>query len=317
MLNKSKEMIETGKIAPSPIPARAPLLTGYPARSAIEKATAATVAIKGNLGFGSGFFISKYGHILTNKHVVRTTGSREKDERQFFGKLEGEIEQIKKQFTDEKNRLDSRSQQLQKLKSLAENEKARLRKKSYEDEYTYRKKEYDEWLSDYEKRLEQFHSKEKAYRDQRSEYDYSKVVGNLSRSFTIILADNTELHARLIATSTDHDLALLKLDGYQTPSLKIVDTHSLLPGQGLFAIGSPAKLTNSVTSGVFSGFEDEFIQTNAQIYPGNSGGPLVTEFGAVVGINTFKKLTRKFEGLGFAIPIRKALQEFRRHLPSF
>jgi V8-like Glu-specific endopeptidase len=315
MLKESEEMIETGESAPAPTAGGTPLLTEYPARNAIEKATAATVAIKGSLGFGSGFFISKSGHILTNKHVVRTTESREKDEKKFFGRMEGEIEQIKKQFADEKKRLDSQAQKLEKLKSLAENEKTPLRKKSYEDEYTYRKKAYDEWLADYEKRLEQFHSEEKVYRDQRSEYDYGKVVGNLSRSFTIILADNTELHARLVATSSIHDLALLKLDGYQTPALKILDTPSLFPGLGLYAIGSPAKLTNSVTSGVFSGFENDFIQTNAQIYPGNSGGPLVTEFGAVVGINTFKKLTRKFEGLGFAIPIRKALQEFRSHLP--
>ena len=81
------------------------------------------------------------------------------------------------------------------------------------------------------------------------------------------------------------------------------------------SIGSPARLQNSVTSGVFSGFESGFIQTNAQIYPGNSGGPLVTAQGRVVGINTFKQLTHKFEGLGFAIPIQVALREFRAHLP--
>lgn len=315
MLKQSEEMVETGKSAPAPTPGGTPLLTDYPARNAVEKATAATVAIKGSLGFGSGFFISRSGHILTNKHVVRTTDKQEKDERQFFGEVEGNIEQMKKGFDDEKKRLDSRAQKLKKLKALADNEKSPQRKKSYADEYAYRKKEYDDWLADYEKRLEQFESKEKVYREQRSQYDYGKVVGNLSRSFTIILADNTELHARLVATSSVHDLALLKLDGYRTPALKATDTSSLFPGLGLYAIGSPAKLTNSVTSGIFSGFENDFIQTNAQIYPGNSGGPLVTESGSVVGINTFKRLTRKFEGLGFAIPIRTALQEFKSHLP--
>ena len=63
-----------------------------------------------------------------------------------------------------------------------------------------------------------------------------------------------------------------------------------------------------------SGFEGGFLQTNAQIYPGNSGGPLIAADGWVLGINTFKKLTHKFEGLGFAIPISVAWHEFETFL---
>jgi serine protease Do len=70
------------------------------------------------------------------------------------------------------------------------------------------------------------------------------------------------------------------------------------------------RLRNSVSAGVISGFEGVFVKTNAQIYPGSSGGPLVTAQGRVIGINTFKKLTHKFEGLGFAISIKKALDAF-------
>jgi S1-C subfamily serine protease len=61
---------------------------------------------------------------------------------------------------------------------------------------------------------------------------------------------------------------------------------------------------------VISGFQGTFVKTNAQIYPGNSGGPLVTAQGHVIGINTFKKITHKFEGLGFAISIKVALDAF-------
>jgi len=52
----------------------------------------------------------------------------------------------------------------------------------------------------------------------------------------------------------------------------------------------------------------------ARIYPGNSGGPLVSEEGEVLGVNTFKKLTCQYEGLGFAIPVQAALKEFGRYL---
>ncbi|MCP3953690.1 MAG: trypsin-like serine protease, partial [Desulfobacterales bacterium] len=193
-------------------------------------------------------------------------------------------------------------------------ERDRSRKRSYREEYAYRLKQYETWKVNYQRRRNKFKAEERAYRSKRADYSYTKSIANLSKSFTIILADNTELNVRLVATSTDHDLALLKLDGYKTPALKKYDSSGLIPGRPLYAIGNPVKLSNSVTSGVFSGHEKGFVQTNAQIYPGNSGGPLVTENGQVVGINTFKKITRKFEGLGFAIPIQRAYQDFNRYL---
>jgi len=189
-----------------------------------------------------------------------------------------------------------------------------LRRKSYKDEYQYRHKAARDARMDYEKRRRQFESKKKEYLSKRSDYDHNKVVSNLTRSFEIVLADNSQFNVRLVAISADHDLALLKLDGYETPTIKFSKTSLLIPGFPVYAIGNPAKLKNSVTSGIVSGFENGFIKTNAQIYPGNSGGPLITMDGAVAGINTFKQLTHKFEGLGFAIPIRRALDAFSQHL---
>lgn len=301
--------------APPPSPEGTPLLEKYPARSVMERAGAATVAIKGPLGYGSGFFITADGFVLTNKHVVRTTKDQEKQEKEFFNAVEGGIKEIEKEFREEKKRLDDYARNLEELRQMARNERDPLRKKSYEDEYAYRRKEYDQAKVDYEKRLRQYRAEKKDYNSKRTDYTYDKAVANLSQGFEIILADNTRLMARIVATSKEHDLALLKLDGYKTPTFKAADTGMLIPGYPVYAIGNPAKLRNSVTSGVFSGFENGFIKTNAQIYPGNSGGPLVTLDGKVAGINTFKQLTYKYEGLGFAIPIEKAFNEFRRFLP--
>jgi S1-C subfamily serine protease len=76
-------------------------------------------------------------------------------------------------------------------------------------------------------------------------------------------------------------------------------------------------LDHSVTPGVFSGHRDEFIQTNAQLNPGNSGGPLITESGEVIGINSQKNVHRDVEGLSFAIPIDLVFEEFKSYLESF
>ena len=91
--------------------------------------------------------------------------------------------------------------------------------------------------------------------------------------------------------------------------------HSISKGEDVYAIGNPARLKNSVAKGTFSGFEGQFAKTDAKIYPGNSGGPLVSLNGHIIGVNTFKKLTQKFEGLGFALQIEYVLSEFDSFLP--
>lgn len=313
VLEKSEKMAGVKGSAPAPSPEGTPLLTDYQAVGPLEKAAAATVAVKSSLGYGSGFFISTDGYILTNKHVIRTTGSRDKEEKEFFNTVDSKIKEVQDELADEKKRLDQYAVKLKELKHLAEVEKSPARKKSYEDEYAYRNKTYTEAKTDYENRRRQFESEKKDYQSKKSDYNYTKAVGNLSQSFEITLADNISLNARLVATSAAHDLALLKIDGYATPALKALK-GKVLPGFPLYAVGNPARLQNSVTSGIFSGSENGFIKTNAQIYPGNSGGPLVAITGQVVGINTFKHLTRKYEGLGFAIPISTAFDEFGRYL---
>jgi S1-C subfamily serine protease len=133
--------------------------------------------------------------------------------------------------------------------------------------------------------------------------------------FSITLANGSEKSVILYRISKQLDLALLKLNGYRTPYLQPADSKAVTLGQRVFAIGSPLKLNNSVTSGVISSFRDDYVQTNAEIYPGNSGGPLITEKGDVLGVNTMKVITQKYEGLGFAIPISRVYSEFSDFFP--
>ncbi len=119
--------------------------------------------------------------------------------------------------------------------------------------------------------------------------------------------------ARLIGVHKETDLALLKIEEKDLPTLPLLAQQRPRVGQLVFAIGSPEGLQNSVTMGVVSAVARQadpdkpltYIQTDAPINPGNSGGPLVDMNGAVVGINTFiLSQGGGSEGLGFAIPAR-------------
>src|SRR5579862_4071575 len=121
------------------------------------------------------------------------------------------------------------------------------------------------------------------------------------------------LEAKLIGVHKDTDLALLKIDENDLPTLPLLSQQRARVGQLVFAIGSPEGLQNSVTMGVVSAVSRQadpqkpltYVQTDAPINPGNSGGPLVDMNGAVVGINTFiLSQGGGSEGLGFAIPAR-------------
>ena len=121
------------------------------------------------------------------------------------------------------------------------------------------------------------------------------------------------LEAHLVGQHKETDLALLKVDHADLPTLSLVSQQPPRVGQLVFAIGSPEGLQNSVTMGVISALARQpdpskqltYLQTDAPINPGNSGGPLVDMNGAVLGINTFiLSQGGGSEGLGFAIPAR-------------
>jgi serine protease Do len=121
------------------------------------------------------------------------------------------------------------------------------------------------------------------------------------------------LDAKLIGIHKETDLALLKVDQKNLPTLELGSARRVHQGQLVFAIGSPEGLQNSVTMGVVSSVGRQpdpdrpmvYIQTDAPINPGNSGGPLIDMDGYVLGINTLiLSEGGGSEGLGFAIPAR-------------
>ena len=134
-------------------------------------------------------------------------------------------------------------------------------------------------------------------------------------AIVIRLADQSELKARLVGSDPKTDIALLKVDARGLTVLPFGDSDRLQVGEPVMAIGNPFGLDQTVTTGIVSAKErfigsgpyDDFIQTDASVNPGNSGGPLVDTRGALVGINTaIFSQTGGSVGIGFAIPVNLA-----------
>ncbi|MCD7714082.1 MAG: Do family serine endopeptidase [Prevotella sp.] len=128
---------------------------------------------------------------------------------------------------------------------------------------------------------------------------------------TITLNDNREFSARIIGTDKTTDLALIKIDGKNLPTLPIGDSDKLKVGEWVLAVGNPFNLNSTVTAGIVSAKArslranavESFIQTDAAINAGNSGGALVNTQGELVGINAMLySQTGSYSGYGFAIP---------------
>jgi V8-like Glu-specific endopeptidase len=283
-------------------------------RNEIEKAACGVVAVMSQLGYGSGFFITDDGYIITNKHVLKGDENQKKIDQSLIDDVEKEIKKLKKDLDEEEKRLEAMKEKLEMNKRFIDSQPNSPAKKQNLKQYDYYLKKYKEWKNDFEEREKRFRAAEIKINDEISDYNYDRAMADISRYFKILVADDTELNVYLVSSSEKHDLALLKLDGYKTPFLKPANPQEISYGETVYAIGNPAKLRNSIAKGIISGFEGHLIKTDAKIYPGNSGGPLITRDGRVIGINSFKQLTRKFEGLGFAIPIQTAINEFRGEL---
>ena len=150
-------------------------------------------------------------------------------------------------------------------------------------------------------------------------------VVNGADELTVTLEDNREFNAKIIGTDPTTDLALIKIDAKNLPTLPIGDSDKIQVGEWVIAVGNPFGLNNTVTAGIVSakarsiganGIES-FIQTDAAINPGNSGGALVNTKGELIGINAMiYSQTGSYAGYGFAIPtaiMNKVMDDLKQY----
>ena len=154
------------------------------------------------------------------------------------------------------------------------------------------------------------------------------VVSDANAQYTVLTNDGKRYEAKVLSRDPVNDIALVKIEGRDFPTLKLGDSSNLKIGQKVIAIGnSLAQYRNTVTTGVVSGIGrtitagagtsteqlEGVIQTDAAINPGNSGGPLLDIGGSVIGINT--AIDSQGQLVGFAIPVndvKKDIESFNK-----
>jgi len=136
-----------------------------------------------------------------------------------------------------------------------------------------------------------------------------------AKEVTVRLTDNREFRAKVIGKDPVSDVAVLRIEAKNLPTVKLGDSGRVKVGEWVVAIGSPYGFDNSVTAGIVSAKARSlggdsyvpFLQTDAAVNPGNSGGPLFNLKGEVIGINSqIYSRNGGFQGLSFAIPINVA-----------
>ncbi len=152
------------------------------------------------------------------------------------------------------------------------------------------------------------------------------VIEN-SRDIKITLADKRVFPAQLVGSDPSTDIALLKIDASDLPFLVFGNSDSVRVGEWVLAVGNPFNLESTVTAGIVSAKGrninilggatsiESFIQTDAAVNPGNSGGALVNTFGELIGINTaIVTESGSYEGYSFAVPsnlVQKVVRDLR------
>jgi len=271
---------------PTVVPA--PSAGALPARNPIEAARNATVFIRTGWGLGSGFIIDAECHVITNRHVVETDGAR-------VASSVARDPDVQARMVVAAQQLRAEIAQEQQLRQQLANQPGTNLEQLKLDRHIV---SLQQDLADVPGRFSEFITK--------------KVEGSSHEGFSATLVDGREFTSLHAEYASNVDLAMFQLPTRDCPHIPSGHSMGLAFGERLYTVGNPQGLAYTVTSGVYSGERGEgkqrVLQTDAPINPGNSGGPLITANGQVVGINTM--VARGMQGIGFAIPIEAAYEEF-------
>lgn len=252
----------------------------------IERARNATVSIETPWGTGSGFFVNKRS-IVTNRHVVQF------DEK-IIAEMRSNIEKNRRFYELEEQKIRDWRQKFQQMPKGPSRSQLAMIIEQHEEE----QRKVLPTLQENEQKL--------AKMDRKAQPSEIKIF----------FADGKELMVNRFVVSPKYDLALLSLYSDERTFLEKSSAGGKLHhGDKVYAIGSPKGLRHTVTAGVFSGLRvlekngPVYLQTDAALNPGNSGGPIIDEKGYVHGVAT--RGLPNSEGMGFAIPIEKVFEEFQ------
>jgi serine protease Do len=256
-----------------------------PAVDPIQNALKATVTVRTPWGgTGSGFFINEHS-VITNKHVIKLDDAS-------FEAFKNRVEKNRRIINLE---IDKISEWKRKMEDIPAGPN---------------RTQWEIFIKEREQEVNRVLPLQKENEEELSNLIYQRSSQNIK----IVMSDNKEYTVDRIISSSDHDLALLKVESVFAQSLKRGAKARLKQGQVVYAIGSPLGLDNTVTSGIFSayrkiaGHNETYLQVDASINPGNSGGPLIDKEGYVLGVNTMG--AREAKGIGFAIPIEVVFEAF-------
>ncbi|MCV6604150.1 MAG: trypsin-like peptidase domain-containing protein [Porticoccaceae bacterium] len=293
------------------------LETRYATDSAELKASLAVVTVRTSTGTGSGFFVTDNGYLVTNKHVVRPKGfSNWQQQEQQLNREQHNLKQRFSNLKEEKSRIASNERTLRQMKESLENP-GLYRNPPTREEYETHMTNHKQRQKDYKRKFREARQQERELKKRQRDFALAGSSASVAKRFTLILKDGRRLKANLVKVSKNHDLALLKLNGYHTPFLTPADYKWPRQSQPVFAIGSPLSENNSITAGKVTSVKKDRILVDAMILSGNSGGPLVDDNGDLLGVNTQRLIDHRFNGansFGVAIPQEVVIEEFGKYI---